>query len=48
MESEDDFLMLEFGQRKKHGTSASLTSRARKNQIIESRIKYLEALSESL
>lgn len=48
IESEDEFLMLEFGQREKHGSSASLTSRTRKNQILESRIKYLEALSQSL
>ena len=48
LDSENDFLMLEFGQKMKHGTSASLTSRTRKNQILESRIKYLEALSESL
>jgi hypothetical protein len=48
LESEDTFLMHEFNQRKKHGTSASLTSRTRKNQIIESRLNYLKDLSKSL
>jgi hypothetical protein len=48
LENEDTFLMHEFSQREKHGTSASLTSRTRKNQVIESRLNYLEALSKSL
>ncbi len=48
LESEDTFLMHEFGQKMKHGSSASLTSRMRKNQLLESRLKYLEALSENI
>jgi transketolase len=46
--SEENFLYTEFGSREKYGTSASLSERLNRENILESRYRYLVQLKSTI